>query len=71
MQEISSWAALGVAGVTLAASGFAALRWLVRVYLRELVPNGGNSMADRVKRIEDNQVRIHERIDDIWKSLTN
>ena len=44
-------------------------RWLVRAYLRELVPNGGSSMADRIGRIESNQTRIHERIDAIYDHL--
>lgn len=70
MQEVSNVAAIAVAAVTVAGSGFAALRFLIRSYLRELVPNGGNSMADRVKRIEENQTRIHERIDAIWERLS-
>lgn len=69
MQEVSNVAAVAVAAVTVAGSGFAALRFLIRSYLRELVPNGGNSMADRVKRIEENQTRIHERIDAIYDQL--
>ena len=37
-------------------------RWLVKAYLRELVPNGGSSMADRVRRVE-------ERVDAIYNHL--
>lgn len=28
------------------------VRWLVHVYLRELVPNGGGSIKDQVNRLE-------------------
>lgn len=37
-------------------------KWLVKAYLRELVPNGGSSMADRVRRVE-------ERVDAIYDHL--
>ena len=59
--------AAGVTGVIVA--GFGALRWIVKAYLHELVPNGGSSMADRINRIETAQTRIHERIDMIYDHL--
>lgn len=37
-------------------------RWLVKAYLRELVPNSGKSLHDRVRRVE-------ERVDAIYDHL--
>jgi hypothetical protein len=43
--------------------GFVAtVRWLVNHYLNELKPNGGSSIKDSVKRLE-------ERIDDLYKLI--
>jgi hypothetical protein len=39
-----------------------AVRWLVKHYLNELRPNGGSSMKDSLKRME-------ERIDDLYKLI--
>lgn len=44
------------------------LRWLVRVYLKELLPNGGSSLADRIKRIEDAQIDILLILNSVVKS---
>ena len=44
-------------------SGFAGgMRWMVKHYLYELKPNGGSSLKDSVKRLE-------ERIDDLYKLI--
>lgn len=69
MRAISDWAYVVVAIGSSLGMVWGFVRYLIRSYLRELVPNGGNSMADRVRRIEDNQTRIHERIDAIWERL--
>lgn len=66
---MSEWAVIAASVSAVAATLFAGHRWLVKAYLKELLPNGGKTMADRIKRIEDNQVRIHERIDAIWEKL--
>jgi hypothetical protein len=56
------WSAFAVSMMTLMA-GFAGLiKWLVKHYLSELKPNGGNSLKDSVKRLE-------ERIDDLYKLI--
>ena len=49
---MSEIAALASAIVSLIASVAVGVRWLVRVYLRELVPNGGQSLKDQVSRLE-------------------
>lgn len=65
----TDWAAVATAVVAVISGGFAAIRWMVKHYLWELKPNHGSSLSDRVKRIEENQVRTHERIDAILEFL--
>lgn len=65
----SDWAAVAVGVVTVVSGGVAGVKWIVKHYLWELKPNHGSSLNDRIKRIEDNQVRIHERIDSILEFL--
>ncbi len=56
------WAALAVAITTIVGSFVGAVRWLVKHYLAELKPNGGSSLKDSVKRLED-------RIDDLYRLI--
>lgn len=42
--------------------GFAGLRWLVKSFLHELVPNSGSSMKDQIGRLES-------RVDEIYRLL--
>ena len=56
------WAALAVALITIIGAFATAVRWLVKHYLNELKPNGGSSIKDSVKRLED-------RIDDLYKMI--
>ena len=37
-------------------------RWLVKAYLKELVPNHGSSLADRVSRIEARVDAIYDHL---------
>ena len=54
------WAAVATAVTTVIAGGAAAVKWLVKHYLAELKPNGGGSLNDRVKRIEDQIDKIYD-----------
>jgi hypothetical protein len=65
----TEWAAVATGVVSVVAGVAAGIRWMVKHYLNELKPNGGGSMNDRMKRIEDNQVRLHERVDAIFEFL--
>lgn len=49
----SEWAGMGVAIVTLISSFYFMVRYMVRSVMRELMPNGGNSLRDQVSRIEN------------------
>ena len=59
---MSEWAVVAASVSAVAATLFAGHRWLVKAYLKELVPNHGSSLADRVKRVE-------ERVDAIYNPL--
>jgi len=56
------YATLTVAVMTIVGGFAAAVRWMVKHYLNELKPNGGTSLKDSVKRLED-------RIDDLYKLI--
>lgn len=49
----ADWAGIAVAVTTIVAAFGAAVRWLVIHYLRELKPNGGSSLKDKVTHLED------------------
>lgn len=69
--DIQQWAALAVAIMTLV-GGFATLvRWLVKHYLSELKPNGGSSIKDKVKDIDDKVAKLESRIDEIYRLLVS
>jgi hypothetical protein len=56
------YATLTVAVMTIIGGFLTAIRWIVKHYLNELKPNGGTSLKDSVKRLED-------RIDDLYKLI--
>ena len=59
---IANWASLAVAIIAIVSAFAGAIRWLVKHYLYELKPNGGSSLKDSVKRLE-------ERIDDLYRLI--
>ena len=59
---IANWASLIMATLAIATAFVGAVRWLVKHYLYELKPNGGSSLKDSVKRLE-------ERVDDLFKLI--
>jgi len=56
------YATISVAVITILGGFVGAVKWLVKHYLNELKPNGGSSIKDSVKRLED-------RIDDLYKLI--
>lgn len=58
--QAQDYATIAVAVCTIIGGFTAAIRWLVKHYLNELKPNGGSSLKDSVKRLE-------ERIDDLYR----
>ena len=60
--QAQDYATLVVAVMTIFGGFAASIRWMVKHYLNELKPNGGSSIKDSVKRLED-------RIDDLYKLI--
>jgi hypothetical protein len=60
--QAQDYATVAVAVITIIGGFVAAVNWLVKHYLNELKPNGGSSLKDSVKRLED-------RIDDLYKLI--
>lgn len=61
---VQDTAALAVAAMTVIGSFIGSVKWLVKHYLAELKPNGGNSMNDRISRLEERVetvIRLLER----------
>jgi hypothetical protein len=48
----ADWAGLAVAVTTIVTAFAASVRWLVKHYLYELRPNGGDSVKDKVNALE-------------------
>jgi hypothetical protein len=49
----TEWAGLTVSFFTIIAGFSAFVRWMVKHYLNELKPNGGNSIKDKVNKLEE------------------
>ena len=58
----NDWIAIIVGVLSVGASLIAAIRWVVKAYLHELVPNHGSSMKDKINRLES-------RVDEIYLLL--
>jgi len=56
----ADWAGLAVSILTVVAGFVGAVRWLVIHYLNELKPNSGNSLSDRVTKIESKVEAMYE-----------
>ena len=50
--SIEQWAGLIVSAITILVAFVGSIRWLVKHYLSELVPNSGKSMKDQITRLE-------------------
>ena len=57
---LANWASLIVAIIAIVTGFAGAVRWLVKHFLYELRPNGGDSLKDQVNRLER---RVDEVID--------
>jgi hypothetical protein len=60
--ELKDYATVAVAVMTIFGGFVGAVKWMVKHYLNELKPNGGSSIKDSIKRLED-------RIDDLYKLI--
>jgi hypothetical protein len=48
----NEWAAVGGLILSTLAAVYSATRFMIKSVMRELLPNGGNSLRDQVNRIE-------------------
>ena len=57
---VSEWTAVLAVFFTFVTLCAAMLRFYVKAILREFSPNGGNTLRDRINRIEERQIHIFE-----------
>jgi len=50
--SLGEWMAVGGFVIVLLTAIFSSMRFMVKSIMRELLPNGGNSMRDQISRIE-------------------
>ena len=60
----SEWGQLIAAATATLTGLFIGLKWLVRGWLNELRPNGGNSIKDQVNRLETRVDKIYDLLMD-------
>lgn len=66
---IPDWAGLAVSVTTLIGALAVGVRFLVKHYLSELKPNGGSSIKDKVKDIDEKVGKLESRVDQIYLLL--
>lgn len=66
----TDWAALIVSIAAIVGAFAGSVRWLVKHYLFELKPNGGESMRDSVIANSERLNRVEERVDQIYLLLS-
>ncbi len=67
--SVNEWVALSVGVTTLVGAVAMGVRHLVKHYLAELKPNGGSSIKDKVKDIDNKVDKLEARIDEIYRLL--
>jgi hypothetical protein len=51
--SVGEWTAVGGLVIALLTAIYSSMRFMVKSIMRELMPNGGNSIKDQVSRIEE------------------
>ncbi len=51
--SVGEWTAVGGLVIAVLTAIYSSMRFMVKSIMRELQPNGGNSLSDKVSRIED------------------
>jgi hypothetical protein len=67
--SIEEWVGVTVGITTLVGAFAISVRHLVKYYLAELKPNGGSSIKDKVKDIDEKVNKLEQRIDEIYRLL--
>ena len=55
--------------IAIALPAGAFLTWVLRHYLSELKPNGGESIKDKVNALDEKVTRLETRVDEIYSIL--
>jgi hypothetical protein len=67
--SIEQWVGISVGVSTLIGAFAMGVRHLVKYYLAELKPNGGSSIKDKIKDIDEKVAKLELRIDEIYRLL--
>lgn len=67
--DIEQWVGVAVGVSTLIGAFAISVRHLVKYYLAELKPNGGSSIKDKVKDIDEKMNKLEARVDQIYRFL--
>lgn len=67
--SIEQWVGVAVGVTTLVGAFALSVRHLVKYYLAELKPNGGSSIKDKVKDIDEKVGKLESRVDEIYRLL--
>jgi hypothetical protein len=66
----NEWVGIAVGVSAVSTSLLLGLRWVIKSYLAELKPNGGNSIKDTVSRLELQNSRLEKRVDDLFTLIS-
>ena len=67
--SIEQWVGVAVGMTSLVAAFSMSVRHLVKYYLAELKPNGGTSIKDKIRDIDEKVDKLESRIDEIYRML--
>ena len=67
--SVEEWIGISVGVTTLVGAFAVSVRHLVKYYLAELKPNGGSSIKDKIKDIDQKVDKLENRIDEIYRLL--
>ena len=68
---IEQWVGIAVGLTTLVAAFAMSVRHLVKYYLAELKPNGGTSIKDKIRDIDEKVDKLESRVDEIYRLLVS
>lgn len=67
--NIEQWVGISVGATTLIGAFAMSVRHLVKYYLAELKPNGGTSIKDKIRDIDEKVDKLEARVDEIYRLL--
>ena len=69
--NIEQWVGISVGATTLIGAFAISVRHLVKYYLAELKPNGGTSIKDKIRDIDEKVDKLESRVDEIYRLLVS